>query len=62
MYAGIGVLAGLGVGIGYTPPVQALMRWFPDKKGIASGLTIAGFGSSALAFAPAAEYLMGKFR
>ncbi|RYG65938.1 MFS transporter [archaeon] len=50
LYLGYGVLAGTGIGLGYTPPVQALMQWFPDKKGIASGITIAGFGSGALLF------------
>lgn len=61
MYAGYGVLGGLGLGLSYTPPVQTLMQWFPDKKGVASGLTIAGFGSGALVFTPAVHYIMGKF-
>lgn len=42
LYAGYGVIGGTGVGLAYTPPVQALISWFPDKKGLASGLTIAG--------------------
>lgn len=42
LYAGYGLLGGTGVGLGYTPPVQALISWFPDKRGLASGLTIAG--------------------
>ena len=62
MYAGIGALAGLGLGVGYTPPVQALMRWMPDRKGVASGLTIAGFGSGALFFAPMTGYLLDTFK
>ena len=45
LYLGYGFLAGCGIGLAYTPPVQALLQWFPDKKGLASGLTIAGFGS-----------------
>lgn len=45
LYAGYGMLSGVGVGLAYTPPVQALISWFPDKKGLASGLTIAGWVS-----------------
>ena len=43
-------------------PLQTLIEWFPDKKGLASGLTIMGFGSGALLFAPAANVLLEKFR
>lgn len=42
VYAGYGLMGGTGVGLAYTPPVQALISWFPDKRGLASGLTIAG--------------------
>lgn len=51
----------IGIGLAYTPPVQTLLQWFPDKKGVASGLTIAGFGSGALFFTPAIQFLMNKF-
>jgi len=61
LYVGYGVLGGTGIGLAYTPPVATLMQWFPDKKGIASGLTIAGFGSGALLFTPAVQYLMKYF-
>jgi MFS family permease len=61
LYCGYGILAGTGIGLGYTPPVQTLMQWFPDKKGIASGLTIAGFGSGALLFTPCVQYLSKMF-
>ena len=44
LYLGYGVLGGCGVGIAYTPPLQCLISWFPDRKGLASGMTIAGFG------------------
>lgn len=61
LYLGYGVLGGLGVGLSYTPPVQTLVSWFPDRRGLASGLTIAGFGSGALIFTPAVEKLMDMF-
>jgi MFS family permease len=61
IYLGYGALGGIGVGLGYTPPVQSLLQWFPDKKGIASGIAIAGFGSGALLFTPAVQYLTKKF-
>ena len=55
------VLCGVGYGCAYTPPLQALMEWFPDKKGLASGLVIAGFGSGALVFTPVINTLSGSF-
>ncbi|CAN0231456.1 unnamed protein product [Pylaiella littoralis] len=58
---GYGALAGTGIGLAYTPPIQALMAWFPEKRALASGLTIAGFGSGALVFAPMVNTLMEKF-
>lgn len=61
LYLGYGILGGTGVGLGYTPPLQALLEWFPDKKGLASGLCIAGFGSGALLFTPVCAYLMTYF-
>ncbi|KRX06406.1 Major facilitator superfamily domain, general substrate transporter [Pseudocohnilembus persalinus] len=61
LYMGYGFLAGIGVGTAYTPPLQALMQWLPDRKGLASGLIIAGFGSGAVIMGPSAQYLMKKF-
>ena len=58
-----GFLGGTGVGLTYTPPVQALIEWFPDRKGLASGMAIAGFGSGALVFAPLMTHLqVGSLR
>jgi len=60
VYAG-NLMAGLGYGCGYTPPIQALINWFPDKKGLASGIVIGGFGSGALFFTPAINAMCIKF-
>merc|ERR1719422_1397659 len=60
MYAG-NVLSGIGYGCAYTPPIQALIDWFPDRKGLASGIVIAGFGSGALFFTPMMGFLTSKF-
>ena len=57
----ISVLAGIGYGCTYTPPIQAMIEWFPDKRGIASGIVIAGFGSGALFFTPMMNTLSAKF-
>lgn len=61
VYAGYGALGGAGIGLSYTPPIQTLFQWFPDKKGIASGLCVAGFGSGALVFSPLVQYLMRQY-
>ena len=61
IYLGFGVLSGTGLGLAYTPPIQCLMEWFPDKKGVASGLTIMGFGSGSMILVPSANYLIAKF-
>lgn len=61
IYLGFGVLGGTGLGLAYTPPIQCLMDWFPDKKGVASGLTIMGFGSGSMILVPSVNYLIAKF-
>ena len=61
LYGGYGILGGLGIGLAYTPPIQTLISWFPDKKGLASGIVVAGFGSGALFFTPTVQYLMAHF-
>ncbi|SFQ14045.1 MFS transporter, OFA family, oxalate/formate antiporter [Salibacterium halotolerans] len=54
-----GVFGGIGLGIGYITPVSSLVKWFPDRRGLATGLAIMGFGFSAVIFSPLQEALMG---
>lgn len=61
LYGGYGIMAGGGIGISYTPPIQTLFNWFPDKKGLVSGLVVAGFGSGALVFTPVVTALTKVF-
>ncbi len=59
LYLTYGVLGGAGIGFGYVCPIAAAVKWFPDKKGLVSGLAVAGFGAGALFFAgPASELLL----
>lgn len=53
-----GVLGGIGLGIGYLAPVSTLVAWFPDKRGLATGMAVMGFGGGALVTGPLAQYLM----
>ncbi|MFN7250784.1 MAG: OFA family MFS transporter [Anaerobacillus sp.] len=53
-----GLLSGMGLGIGYISPVSTLVKWFPDRRGLATGMAVLGFGTGALATAPLAEYLI----
>lgn len=48
LYAGYGVIGGIGLGLGYVTPVATVARWFPDRKGLATGMVIMGFGIGAL--------------
>ncbi|WP_224484903.1 L-lactate MFS transporter [Robertkochia aurantiaca] len=56
-YLSYGVLGGIGLGLGYIAPVSALVKWFPDRKGLATGMAIMGFGFSALIFGPLMQQL-----
>ena len=59
---GYGVLGGIGLGIGYISPVSTLLKWFPDKPGMATGLAIMGFGGGAMIASPLSVLLMAHFR
>jgi MFS family permease len=59
---GYGVVGGIGLGLGYIAPVSTLVKWFPDKPGMATGMAIMGFGSGAMVGAPFAVELMSRFR
>ncbi|WP_170323498.1 OFA family MFS transporter [Cryptosporangium phraense] len=61
VYLGYGVLGGIGLGIGYISPVSTLIKWFPDRPGLATGLAIMGFGGGALIASPASRQLMGLY-
>ncbi len=62
IYLGYGVLGGCGLGIGYISPVSTLIKWFPDRPGMATGMAIMGFGGGALIAAPLSVLLMGHFK
>ncbi len=59
LYGSYGVLGGIGLGLGYIVPVATLVKWFPDKRGMITGLAVAGFGAGALITAPIATRLIG---
>jgi MFS family permease len=62
LYLGYGVLGGCGLGIGYISPVSTLIKWFPDRPGMATGMAIMGFGGGALIAAPLSVLLMAHFK
>ncbi len=62
LYLGYGVLGGCGLGIGYISPVSTLIKWFPDRPGMATGMAIMGFGGGALIAAPLSVILMNHFK
>jgi MFS family permease len=59
---GYGVLGGIGLGLGYISPVSTLIRWFPDRPGMATGLAIMGFGGGAMIASPLSVLLMDRFK
>ncbi|WP_422123293.1 OFA family MFS transporter [Planococcus sp. X10-3] len=56
-----GLLSGLGLGVGYIAPISTLVKWFPDRRGLATGMAVMGFGAGALITAPVAANLIGSF-
>ena len=58
LYLTYGVIGGLGLGLGYIVPVTVLVKWFPERRGLITGIAVAGFGAGALIAAPAAGKLM----
>ena len=62
IYLGYGVIGGIGLGLGYISPVSTLIKWFPDRPGLATGLAIMGFGGGAMIGGPLASQLMAHFR
>lgn len=58
LYLTYGLMAGVGIGLGYIVPVATLIKWFPDKRGFITGIAVAGFGAGALLTAPIAKYLV----
>jgi MFS family permease len=61
LYLGSGVIGGIGLGLGYISPVSTLIKWFPDKPGMATGMAIMGFGGGGMIASPLSVFLMKKF-
>jgi MFS family permease len=62
LWLGSGVIGGIGLGLGYISPVSTLVKWFPDRRGMATGMAIMGFGGGAMIGAPLANILMNTFK
>ncbi len=62
VYLGHGVLGGIGLGLGYISPVSTLIKWFPDRPGLATGMAIMGFGGGAMIASPLSVSLMNFFK
>jgi MFS transporter, OFA family, oxalate/formate antiporter len=60
LYLSYGVLGGIGLGLGYIVPLATLIKWFPDRRGMITGLAVGGFGAGALVTAPIAERLLSS--
>jgi MFS family permease len=61
IWLGIGLIGGIGLGLGYISPVSTLIKWFPDHRGLATGMAIMGFGGGAMIGSPLADLLMKYF-
>ncbi|PUA79717.1 MFS transporter [Nocardioides currus] len=61
LYLGYGVIGGVGLGIGYISPVSTLIKWFPDRPGLATGMAIMGFGGGAMVASPASRQLLSYY-
>jgi MFS family permease len=61
LWIGSGAIGGVGLGLGYISPVSTLIKWFPDHRGMATGMAIMGFGGGAMIGAPLADILMNRF-
>ena len=62
IWLGLGVIGGIGLGLGYISPVSTLVKWFPDRRGMATGMAIMGFGGGAMIGSPLANMLMNYFK
>jgi MFS family permease len=62
LYLGYGVIGGCGLGLGYITPVSTLIKWFPDRRGLATGMAIMGFGGGAMIASPLSQALMEHFK
>ncbi|MDB5618320.1 OFA family MFS transporter [Tardiphaga sp.] len=62
LWIGSGVIGGIGLGLGYISPVSTLVKWFPDRRGMATGMAIMGFGGGAMIGAPLANMLLTYFK
>ncbi|GJE11502.1 MULTISPECIES: OFA family MFS transporter [Methylobacterium] len=62
VWLGMGLIGGIGLGLGYISPVSTLIKWFPDRRGMATGMAIMGFGGGAMIGSPLADSLIKGFR
>jgi MFS family permease len=62
LWIGLGLVGGVGLGLGYISPVSTLVKWFPDRRGMATGMAIMGFGGGAMIGSPFANLLMNYFK